>query len=128
MTHHRVTPEGQALGKSAARLAELGHRRLQATGLADSVSTDFADDMCSSCACRPGSVPNGCLQTQLDFLKAVIDGRRFYCHSPLDGHLCSGWVRARIEHMANPLPDVVQSFVGQWEYSPPDEDDRSDRQ
>lgn len=30
-----------------------------------------------TCACQPGSVPNGCLQTQLDFLKAAAEGMPF---------------------------------------------------
>lgn len=121
MTHHRVTPTGQQMGKNAARLAELGRRRLEAAGLAGVKLPKLRDDMCKTCACRLGTVPNGCLQTQLDFLKAVVDGEGFYCHSPRDGKLCMGWVRARAEHAANPLPAEAQALIAKWEYSPPDE-------
>lgn len=79
------------------------------------------DEMCKTCACQPGAVPNGCLQTQMDFLKAVVEGGRFLCHAPNDGRMCAGWVRARAELVANPLPPEVQKLVAKYEYSPPDE-------
>ena len=120
MTHHRVTPIGQAMGKSAARLAQLGRLRLEAAGLTNLKLPAMRDEMCKTCACQPGKVPNGCLQTQLDFLKAVVEGQRFLCHSPKDGRLCAGWVAARAEHVANPLPQQAQDFLARWEYSPPD--------
>lgn len=120
MTHSRVTPTGQALGRSAARMAELGRQRLEQFGLADLQLPKLRDDMCPSCACRRDTVPNGCLQTQLDFLKAVADGQPFLCHAPLDGKLCAGWVRARAEVVANPLPEQVVKLIGKWEYTAPD--------
>lgn len=109
------------MGKSNARLAELGRVRLEATGLVDLQLPMLRDDMCKSCACQPGSVPNGCLQTQLDFLKAVVEGTAFRCHAPNDGRMCAGWVRARAEHVANPMPPAVQALIGQWEFTPPDD-------
>ena len=33
--HSRVTPQGRAMGQSAARLADLGRQRLQSLGLDD---------------------------------------------------------------------------------------------
>lgn len=120
MTHNRVTPNGQAMGKNAARLAELGRQRLQDLGLADVKVPGLREDMCKTCACRPGTVPNGCLQTQMDFLKSVADGRPFQCHAPLNGQLCTGWVRARAELVANPLPAAAMALIAKWEYSAPD--------
>ncbi len=120
MTNPRVTPQGQALGKSAARLADLGQQRLEALGLTG-ISTDgMRAEMCKTCACQPGSVPNGCLQTQLDFLKCAAEGRPFLCHSPRDGRLCAGWVRVRAQLAAAPLPAAVMSLLARHDYSPAD--------
>ena len=120
MTHSRVTKEGQAMGKSSARLAELGRKRLEALGLADVKAPRMRDGMCKTCACQPGAVPNGCLQTQMDFLKSAAEGTPFLCHSPQDGSICTGWMRARAELVANPLPQEVMDLLGKWKYSPPD--------
>lgn len=122
MTHSRVTPQGLAMGKNAARMADLGLARLQQMGLATVSAPMLRNEMCKSCACRPGTVPNGCLQTQLDFLKSVHDGRPFLCHAPMDGKMCAGWVRARAEIVENPLPSAVVAILDKWEYSPPDEE------
>lgn len=122
MTHSRVTPQGLAMGKNAARMADLGLARLQQMGLATVSAPMLRNEMCKSCACRPGTVPNGCLQTQLDFLKSVHDGRPFRCHAPMDGKMCAGWVRARAEIVENPLPSAVVAILDKWEYSPPDEE------
>lgn len=121
MTHSRVTPEGLVMGKAAARLAKLGRDRLVEMGLDGVKGPGLRDEMCKTCACQPGSVPNGCLQTQLDFLKAVVEGVKFLCHSPKDGRICAGWVRARAEHVANPVPPQVAALLAKHEFSPPDE-------
>ena len=110
------------MGKSVARLAQLGRRRLEAVGLTGLGLPAMRDEMCKTCACQPGKVPNGCLQTQLDFLKAVVEGEKFLCHSPKDGRVCAGWVAVRAEHVANPLPREAQEFLSRWEYSPPEPD------
>jgi hypothetical protein len=108
------------MGKSAARMAELGRARLEAMGL-DSVNAPMLRaEMCKTCACRPGVVPNGCLQTQLDFLKSAHEGKPFRCHSPMDGKMCAGWVRVRAELVANPLPAGAVELLDKWEYSPAD--------
>lgn len=120
--HSRVSPTGRAMGKSAARLAEMGRARLIALGLDGVAGPGLRGDMCKSCACRPGTVPNGCLQTQLDLLKAAADGKPFLCHAPRDGKLCAGWVRVRAELVANPLPPRALALLAKWEYSPADED------
>lgn len=118
--HRRVTPQGQAMGKNASRMAELGRARLAALGLDGAQAPMLRAEMCKSCACQPGSVPNGCLQTQLDFLKAVHEGTPFRCHAPMDGKICAGWMRARAEVAANPLPRDVVTLLDKWEYTPPD--------
>lgn len=126
--HSRVSPEGRAMGKSAARLAELGYARLRALGLADAKATALRADMCKSCACRPGTVPNGCLQTQMDLLKAAAEGKPFQCHAPRDGKLCAGWLRVRAEIVARPLPPQLLAELAAWDYSPPDDDPQEDMQ
>ena len=110
------------MGKSAARLADLGLVRLQRLGLATVSAPMLRDEMCKSCACRPGTVPNGCLQTQMDFLKSVAEGKPFLCHAPMDGKMCAGWVRARAEVIETPLPSAVTAVLEKWDYSPPDEE------
>ncbi len=109
------------MGRSAARLADLGRKRLEAAGLTDLGLATLRDAMCKTCACQPGSVPNGCLQTQMDFLKAVAEGRPFLCHAPQDGRICAGWAGARAEIVANPLPAPVVAMLAKHQYSPPDE-------
>ncbi len=122
MTHSRVTPQGQALGKNAARLADLGRAMLVELGLDGALAPRLRSEICKTCACQPGSVPNGCLQTQLDFLKAAAEGTPFLCHSPKDGRLCAGWVRARAVLVEDPLPPVVMAMLAQHEFSPPDDE------
>lgn len=78
-------------------------------------------DMCASCAFRPETVPNGCLQTQLDALKCVVEGQPFYCHAPRDGAFCTGWIRARTEQAARPMPAEVEALVAKWQFSPPED-------
>ena len=122
MTHNRVTLQGQAMGRNATRLAALGAKLLEAQGLAGVKAPRLRETMCKTCACQPGSVPNGCLQTQMDFLKAAAEGTPFMCHSPHDGRMCAGWVRARAQLVANPLPPEAMALLAKYEFSPPDEE------
>ncbi len=119
--HHRVTDEGRQLGRLTAAMAERGRAILESQGLIGIDLPGLRDEMCASCACRPGTVPNGCLQTQLDLLKTVVEGKPFLCHAPHDGKLCAGWSGARAEHVAHPLPAAVVAMTEAWEYSPPDD-------
>jgi len=114
----RVSEEGQVLGKLSALLAQRGKHLLAAQGLANLGLAGMRDEMCPSCACRAGTVPNGCLQTQLDLLKCVVEGQKFLCHAPKDGRLCAGMVAVRASHVAMPLPKEVQELAAAWEYSP----------
>lgn len=127
MSNNRVTPEGQAMGSCAAKLAERGSEILSSKGLADVNHPAFRDEMCKSCACRLGTVPNGCLQTQLDFLKAVVEGEKFLCHAPKDGRLCAGWIRARAAIAGKPVPIRLRLLIAQHEYSPPDDESEGER-
>lgn len=111
---------GLAMGKNATRLAALGQQRLQDLGLSNVQAPALRAEMCKSCACLPGSVPNGCLQTQLDFLKSAAEGRPFLCHAPNDGSMCAGWLQVRAELAANPLPPQAMALIEKWDYSPPD--------
>ena len=90
----RGVAAGQCRG-AAPGLAERGRALLADMGLGSVQAPRLRAEMCKTCACQPGSVPNGCLQTQLDFLKAAAEGTPFLCHSPMDGRMCAGWVRAR---------------------------------
>lgn len=119
--HTRVSPQGKAMGANVARIVERGRSRLAAQGLTGLNLPALRDDMCKSCAGRLGTVPNGCLQTQMDILKAANEGRPFLCHAPRDGKLCAGWAAARAELVANPLPAEVQLLLAKYDYSPPDE-------
>lgn len=121
MSHHRVTPGGKAMGRISAGLAEFGRQRIEAAGLAGVSVPTVRDKMCASCACKRGTVPNGCPQTQIDFMKSVVEGVPFLCHAPMDGRMCAGWLRVRAEIVANPLPENVHAILARWEYSPPDD-------
>jgi hypothetical protein len=122
MGNSRVTPQGREMGRSAARLAERGRKRLEAAGLTEMGLEMLRDDMCKTRACRPGVVPNGCVQTQLDLLKAAAEGKPFLCHSPVDGRMCAGWVGLRAELVANPLPAPIVALLAKHEFSPPDDE------
>lgn len=119
--HNRVSEEGRQLGRLTSAMAERGRAILESQGLSGIALPGLRDEMCPSCACRPGTVPNGCLQTQLDLLKTVVEGKPFLCHAPHDGKLCAGWAGARAEHVARPLPAAVVAMTNAWEYSPPDD-------
>lgn len=116
--HHRVSPEGRKLGVVAARLADAECAALVLDG--------EEDERCQSCAFRAGTVPNGCLQTQLDVMKAVAEDIPFMCHQHLDqrgrpSKVCHGWFAARR------VVDRIEAATGQkmppapYEFSPPDE-------
>lgn len=107
--HHRVTPEGRLLGEQMAKMFDIAERRLGT--MADQ------DERCASCAFRPGTVPNGCAQTQLDVSKCVAEGIPFYCHQP-GGHMCHGWSTVSIG-LADVLPSLAH-LTKDTKLSPPD--------
>lgn len=108
--HNRVTPEGRAMGEQMARLTEPVIQRLAALGEPDA--------RCKTCAFRAGTVPNGCLQTQLDVFKSVMEQIPFGCHTPggePNGKVCHGWYAAYIATRHAPPTPVP------WPMSVPDE-------
>lgn len=113
--HHRVTPEGRALGEQMARLTDHSIAQLAAEG--------EADERCKSCAFRAGTVPNGCHQTQLDALKCVLEDVPFLCHqADRKGWPCHGWYAARVAlGRAEKARGQALNVTCPWEFSPPDE-------
>lgn len=117
--HHRVSPEGRALGAQLVRLVEPVIQHLADLG--------DPDERCKSCAFRAGTVPNGCIQTMADAFKAVLEQKPFMCHVDryTDGHrkLCSGWLASQWGSAGR--PPVACS----WDFSPPDDapDDEAQR-
>lgn len=116
--HKRVTPEGRAMGVLMAGLADAECAKL-------AQHHDEPDERCKSCAFRAGTVPNGCIQTQSDAMKAVVEDVPFMCHGHQDAHgrydqICHGWfavrrIVARKEaHDGKKLPPVP------WDFSPPE--------
>ena len=86
----RVTPAGEELGAHLVRLTVPVIARL--------VTEGEPDMRCASCAFRLGTVPNGCPQTGMDAMKAVLEGVPFYCHlrhAPVPT-LCHGWYAGRV--------------------------------
>nr|WP_315249229.1 hypothetical protein [uncultured Duganella sp.] len=116
--HHRVSLEGRKLGSVSARLAD---------GECAALAREGEDDeRCKSCAFRASTVPNGCLQTQLDVMKALAEDIPFMCHQHLDQRgrptkVCHGWFAARR------VVDRIEATSGQkmppapYDFSPPDE-------
>jgi hypothetical protein len=114
--HKRVTPEGRALGEKMADLAERSVAWVATQG--------DPDERCKSCAFTRGTVPNGCIQTQMDVMKSVIEGVPFLCHqADRKGWPCHGWfaVTAALKQAEKTKGRLID-HVGPcpWEFSPPD--------
>ena len=110
--HKRVSPEGKAIGAMLVRMVEPAVAALALEG--------EQDERCKSCAFRAGTVPNGCLQTQLDACKSVLEQRPFMCHvnKYRDGthQICHGWFAATWSR-GSVEPNFSMSW---WDYTPPD--------
>jgi hypothetical protein len=83
------TPEGRLLGEQRARLADYEEA---------AVRERFPRHhrRCGDCALRAGTIPNGCPETLMDVVKALVEGVPFYCHKATtpDGEprvLCAGY-------------------------------------
>lgn len=111
---NRVTPEGRALGEQMVRMTAPTIGCLEAEG--------EEDNRCKSCAFRVGTVPNGCPQTQLDALKAVVEDVPFLCHqADRKGDVCFGWYAARVAiNRAEKAGRPKFKVECPWEFSPPD--------
>ena len=113
--HKRISPAGKALGAQLVRLTE--------PAIAELAGEGEPDERCKSCAFRLGTVPNGCMQTQSDALKAVIENVPFLCHQgDKKGAICHGWFAARVQlkraAIARGTPFNVTTCP--WEFSPED--------
>lgn len=107
--HPRVTKEGASLGQQLVRLTEPGLQIL--------LNECEEDERCASCAFRLGTVPNGCPQTQMDALKAVMEQTPFACHmDPTHQKLCHGWYAARVALHRKGVPITKMPY----DFSPPD--------
>lgn len=112
--HKRVTPEGRAVGEQLVRMTEPAIAALVAQG--------EPDERCKSCAFRPGTVPNGCMQTQLDAIKCVIEGVQFGCHqADREGWPCYGYYAASVAlREATERTGLALPAKCPWEFSTPD--------
>lgn len=75
------------------------------------------DERCASCAFRSGTIPNGCLQTQMDVFKSLMEQEAFFCHAveTPGTKVCMGWF-ASVQALKDKPPVKCP-----WPYSPPDE-------
>lgn len=93
------SPEGRALGEQIARFADAIEQRWRK-------ELGWVPSRCSSCAFRKGTFPNGCLPTQADVTKCLLEDKAFFCHQlPKDGspmRLCGGFMLLR--HRASKVP------------------------
>jgi len=81
------THEGRLLGAELARLADVEEARLRER-------FPRHQHRCGDCAFRAGTDPNGCPETLMDAVKALVEGVPFYCHKGPDGEpkrLCAGY-------------------------------------
>ena len=101
------------MGEKLSRLTDIEVGKLIAEG------EWTEDERCTTCAFRHGTVPNGCLQTQLDTYKAVLEKKTFNCHVPRNGlpagqWPCMGWFAA-VQSRKDLAPISVP-----YPFSPPD--------
>ena len=116
MQKNRVSSEGKALGFQLVRITE--------PAINDLVREGEPDERCKSCAFRLGTVPNGCLQTQGDALKCVVEGVPFLCHqSDKSGQACHGWYAATValRRASEARGEAFEVVECPWEFSEPDE-------
>lgn len=119
--HGRVSPQGRSLGNRIVRWTQPWVAHLEQQGEPDA--------RCKSCAFRAGTVPNGCLQTQMDVLKAVIEKVPFNCHQhDRQGQICHGWFAARVAmRHAEEIKGAAPVMSCPWEFSPSDEEATQNR-
>jgi hypothetical protein len=88
---NQPTPEGRALGRELARLAEIAIADCKASGIE-------LPERCASCAFRLGTFPNGCPETVLDAIDCIATDTPFLCHHHKKGqpaHQCAGWLASQ---------------------------------
>lgn len=104
---NRPTEAGRALGREIARLVDAEEKKqLQL----------FPDQhpRCVDCAARAGTIPNGCEETLMDFLKCAIEGVDFMCHKGLrEGEKphrpCMGWLILQRSSDENSAISIAQA-------------------
>lgn len=108
----RISDCGLRIGKVTRSFSEKGQQIL------DTENEEY--NLCKTCAFRKDSVPNGCVQTQMDILKALKEKDSFYCHDTRRKHeVCDGFFAAlllltRHPHIHNKIPEA------NYPYSDPD--------
>lgn len=111
--HSRVSPEGKQVGEEMARLSDSEIKKLEEKGV--------ADERCKTCAFRAGTVPNGCIQTQADAMKCVMEGHLFICHQDLKNQKpCFGYMTARASIIKKNGGEDVRIKMP-WEFSHDDQ-------
>ena len=106
------------MGKMLSKLADAECAALVA-------NHDEPDERCKTCAFTAGTVPNGCIQTQSDATKAVIEDVPFMCHSHKDARgnydrICHGWFAVRRIVDRKEKADGKKMEPVPWAFSPPD--------
>lgn len=103
---NRPTPQGYLLGAVLAAAADRGEPIAR-------LSDPTMPPRCKSCAFTQGTIPNGCPETVLDAMGALIETIPFRCHQHFDDDgdpmdICSGWIFA----MAAPVVDAMREEFG----------------
>jgi len=115
---NRPSSEGRLIGEQLARMTDKAEPEILAK---------FPDHprRCKSCAFSAGTIPNGCLPTVMDAMKATMEMDPFYCHQPKPGPdgkpttICAGWsiaISALVDRKPLPTP---------WKYSHEEEGDHA---
>lgn len=110
---NRPSPEGRMIGEQLARFCDIEEARL---------IKKFPNhaQRCKSCAFRAGTVPNGCLPTVMDALKATLEHTPFMCHQHFDKDgsatdLCAG-AAILLGSQLHESEDL-KALAADWEYS-----------
>lgn len=106
---NRPSPEGRMLGEQLARMCDIEEKKFPNHA-----------QRCKSCAFRAGTVPNGCLPTVMDALKATMEGEPFMCHQHFDKdgnptELCAG-AAILLGSQTHESGDI-KAITTDWEYS-----------
>ena len=106
---NRPTPEGIEAGKYLARMTDTAEKE-------QLKQFPNQDKRCKSCAYLEGTVPNGCVPTVMDAIKAACERVPFMCHQHFDANgnpteICMGWV---ILQSASKLDKSIKM---PWEFS-----------
>jgi len=115
LIQNRPSPEGRMIGEQLARLCDKAEIEIRK-------QFPDHDERCKSCAFRSGTLPNGCLITVMDALKATLECHPFMCHQDFDAkgeptQLCAGFVILMGSTHIGEIPAPIQSIVAKWEYS-----------